>query len=98
MCETPEWTDEIGRLGKHAQESVQRGADPRHPATGGGGADGDGRLPQAWHQRGDVLPLEGAIRRGGGQAAAGLSALWGRETPAEAERGGSYAGQSRPEG
>ena len=50
----------------HAEEQVFRGADHRG-AEGVGGRGGDGRsVPSAGDQRADVLPVEGEVRRPGG--------------------------------
>ncbi len=82
----------------NADEPVQRGANPRHPQACRGGAEGGRGLPRGGQQRADVLPLEGEVRRGGGEPVAAVAAIGGGERAAEADRRRSDAGQRRPEG
>src|ERR1700680_2423196 len=70
----------------------------RGPA-GAGGRDCDGGgLPQARGQLGDVLQVEGQVRRAGSVRGEAVEGAGGRERSAEADAGGHDAQQHRAEG
>src|ERR1017187_3909755 len=49
------------------REAVYRGADHRGAQGVRGRSRDEGPLPTAWHQRAELLPLEGEVRRDGRQ-------------------------------
>src|SRR5437763_7998188 len=78
--------------------AVHGGADNRRVARAGGRGANGRSLPQAWDQPGDVLPVEGQVRRSRGVGGAPTADFGGRERAAEEAAGGGDAGQRGAEG
>src|SRR3990172_3023557 len=83
-----------GRRTHHEEEPIYGGADHWDSEGGRSGADGEGALPEAWHLRSDLLPLEVEVRWVGRERSAPAAAVGRRESATEAD--GGRAGAAHP--
>jgi len=60
--------------------TTQRRADHRDPEARGGRIGDDRAMPSAGHQRADLLPLEGEVRRDGIWGCEETQTVWRRKT------------------